>query len=155
MTKITKMKSLRGGNDFMNDNMLYIILGIVLVIIIISIGIYILFFRESTIPTYTTSPSTSPSTSPTPTYESIPTTSFTTSPTTSTMYESIPTTSFTSTPTSKPNKIKKTIDKIKSSKIIKNIEANLKEWKNDINNLPAELKENAIDCYSNPEGCIF
>lgn len=154
MTKITKMKSLKGGNDFMNDNMLYIILGIVL-IIIISIGVYILFFRKSTIPTYTTSPSISPS--PSPTDESIPTTSSSTSssPSPSTMYESIPTTSFTSKPTSKPNKIKKTIDKIKSSKVIKNIEANLKEWKNDINNLPAELRESAIDCYSNPEGCIF
>ena len=126
------MKSLRGGNDLMNGNMSYIILGVVL-IIIVSIGVYILFFRESAIPTSTTSPSTSPS----PTYESTPTTSF------------------TSTPTSKPNKIKKTIDRIKSSKVIKNIEANLKEWKNDIDNLPTELRESAINCYSNPEGCIF
>ncbi len=67
------------------------------------------------------------------------------------------TTTYTPTPkpTSKPNKFRKAIDKIKSSKIIKNIEHDLKEWKNDIDTLPVELKEAAITCYSNPQGCIF
>lgn len=66
-----------------------------------------------------------------------------------------PTSSPTSSPTYTPNKIKRTIDKIKSSKVIKNIEADLKEWQNDIEKLPLELKEAAINCYSNPQGCIF
>jgi hypothetical protein len=121
---MAKMKSLRGGNDIMNNNMSYVIVFIILIIVII-IGVYMLFFRKSAIPTPI----------PSQTYESTPTP--------------------TSISTSSPNKIKKTIDKIKNSKIIKNIEADLKEWKNDIETLPIELKEAAINCYSNPQGCIF
>ncbi len=70
--------------------------------------------------------------------------------------EQTPTPTITSTPTPTPIPTSVAEDQNpKRKKILKIIKENLKNWGNDINKLPQEIKEAVIKCYDNPEGCIF
>jgi hypothetical protein len=68
--------------------------------------------------------------------------------------EQTPTPTITSIPIPTPTSVAEDQNP-KRKKILKIIKENLKNWGNDINNLPKEIKEAVIKCYDNPEGCIF
>ena len=48
--------------------------------------------------------------------------------------------------------ISKSID---NSETILMIKGKLEDWGDDINSLPDNLKQQAISCYNNPDGCVF
>ncbi len=68
--------------------------------------------------------------------------------------EQTPTPTITSIPIPTPTSVAEDQNP-KRKKILKIIKENLKNWGNDINKLPQEIKEAVIKCYDNPEGCIF
>ena len=48
--------------------------------------------------------------------------------------------------------ISKNID---TSETVLMIKGKLEDWGDDINSLPDNLKKQAINCYNNPDGCVF
>jgi hypothetical protein len=132
---MAKGRLTRGGS-FMErlpeyEHTLYILYGIGVVILIILI--YIVFFRT----TITPAPSQQETAS-------------TSSPTTN------PTKSISSKVGAKITNLKQKINNsLDDVQVIAVIKGKLEDWGDDINKLPADVKEKAIACYKNVDGCVF
>ena len=137
-------KSIKGGG-FMEklpeyEPTLYILYGIGVVILIVLI--YIVFFGTSV--------------TPTPSPSEIPTTP-TTMPTDMALALSTQTTTMpTMSVGTKLTNIKQKIsNSLNDDKVIAIIKGKLEDWGDDIDKLPADVKEKAFACYKNADGCIF
>jgi hypothetical protein len=133
-------KSIKGGGIMETlseyEPTLYILYGIGVVILI---GlIYIVFFKTSVTPT------PSPSETIMPVEGTLDTS--TTSPTTK------PTNSVVSKITNVKQKISNSLN---DDKVISIIKGKLEDWGDDIDKLPADVKEKAMACYKNADGCVF
>jgi hypothetical protein len=132
------IQKMKGGGvimDFLLSHQTELYILYVAGLIVLCIYLYYIFFYKSNI-TKTTSitsePSFTPSSSPLPTKESIKNKLL--------------------------NKFQSTSAKIKAldaSFVAKSLKGKLDNWGDDIDRLPANLRENVISCYQNPQGCIF
>ncbi len=136
------IQKMKGGGvimDFLLSHQTELYILYVVCLIVLCIYLYYIFFYKSTItkttgitsvPSFT--PSLLPSSSPSPTKESIKNKLL--------------------------NKFQSTTAKIKALDpefVAKSLKGKLDNWGDDIDRLPANLRENAISCYQNPQGCIF
>ncbi len=123
------------------EGILNILYGVGVIILIILI--YIVFFRNQ----ITIEPTSTPTNTPTNT---VSTMNNTTNKTRSTP---------TPIPTSVVSKIKNlknTVSKeINEAEAILIIKGKLEDWGDNINKLPDDVREKAIACYKNTDGCIF
>ncbi len=115
-------------------------------VVILIVLIYIVFFSSSSKTPETPSPSTTPSITPSMTPTS---TSNTPSITTS------PTNQITSKLDSKITDLKQKIGSLNNNTVLTIIKGKLEDWGDDINKLPQDVKEKAMACYRNTDGCIF
>jgi hypothetical protein len=62
-------------------------------------------------------------------------------------------------PTLLPAKIQNLKELVKKemnkSEVLTTIKGKLEDWGNNVDKLPDDLKEKAIKCYQNPDGCVF
>jgi len=131
---MAKGRLIKGGGFMENlaeyEPTLYILYGIGVIILIVLI--YIVFFRTS-ITTIL---------SPSPVGTGSPTTA--------------PTKSISSQVGNKvkdlKQKVNNTLDDVQILTVIK---GKLEDWGDDIDKLPSDVKEKAITCYKNKDGCIF
>jgi hypothetical protein len=160
-----KLKIMKGGEEVVNNMIKFqpILYGLYgFAVLILFFLIYILFFKNKSNeqelkPDITSNPNITIS----PTYSTLsPNTYITTNPN-STLTPNI-TTSTTSPSnivdiiSTKAGFIKTDISKdIASSETILMIKGKLEDWGDDINSLPDNLKEQAVNCYNNPNGCVF
>jgi hypothetical protein len=146
---MAKGRIIRGGGFLEKlpqyEGNLTIAYGIGVVILIVLI--YIVFFSGDS-NTSTPSPSTSPTTSTT-------TTSTTTSPTTSSTTTPSSNKSIKTKLDTKITDLKKKISALNNNAVLTIIKGKLEDWGDDVNKLPADVKEKAMACYRNSDGCIF
>ncbi len=113
-------------------------------VVILIVLIYIVFFSGGTsTPPPTPSPSTTPS--------SLTNSSTTQSPSTTPS----PTKSIVKKLDSKITNLKEKISALNNNTVLTIIKGKLEDWGDDVNKLPADVKEKAIACYRNSDGCIF
>jgi hypothetical protein len=140
---MAKGRIIRGGGFLEKlpqyEGNLKIAYGIGVVILIVLI--YIVFFSGDS-NTSTPSPST---TSTTPSSSTTPSPS-----TTPSSNKSIKTKLDT-----KITDLKKKISALNNNTVLTIIKGKLEDWGDDVNKLPADVKEKAMACYRNSDGCIF
>ena len=141
---------MKGGEEVVNNMIkykpiLYVLYGFA--VLILFFLVYILFFKKKSNqqelnPDITSNPNITLS----PTYTTLPPNTYvTTSPT-----------NIVDMISNEAGFIKTDISKnIASSETILMIKGKLEDWGDNINELPDNLKEQAVNCYNNPNGCVF
>jgi len=168
-----KSKIMKGGEEIVDNALkfqpiLYGLYGFAVLILIFLV--YILFFKNKSNPQkLNTDITTSPGITLSPYTTLAPNTYITNDPNITTSPTINVDTSITFNPSKNSNPdnivdmisnkagfIKTDISKnIESNETILMIKGKLEDWGDDINSLPDNLKKQAINCYNNPDGCVF